>query len=210
MNSTAAKPKPATNASTVKNIPKVTAPAVVKAQTPTTKKLLIKKDNNTRNRPPLVNPEIEKKANTPEKEMITNNLPTPSSAVSTEPVKVNPADELYKKRGSELLKTIEIDNPSFTVNLYDNGEVDGDSISLFFNGKLILSHKRLSEKPLSLKLEIDTDRALNELIMYAENLGTIAPNTALMVVNDGDNRYEVRISSDLQKSGVIRFKHKHQ
>ncbi len=44
--------------------------------------------------------------------------------------------------------------------------------------------------------------------MYAENLGTIPPNTALMVVNDGDNRYEVRISSDLQKSGVIRFMHK--
>ena len=44
--------------------------------------------------------------------------------------------------------------------------------------------------------------------MYAENLGSIPPNTALMVVTDGDNRYEVRISSDLQKSGVIRFIHK--
>ena len=92
--------------------------------------------------------------------------------------------------------------------MYDNGEIDGDSISLLFNGNLILSHKRLSDKALRLKLEIDKDKDINELIMYAENLGTIAPNTALMVVNDGDNRYEVRISSDLQKSGVIRFMHR--
>ena len=98
--------------------------------------------------------------------------------------------------------------PLLQWNLYDNGEIDGDSISLFFNGRLILSHKRLSDKALRLKLDVDANRQINELIMYAENLGTIAPNTALMVVNDGDNRYEVRISSDLQKSGVIRFIHK--
>ena len=49
---------------------------------------------------------------------------------------------------------------------------------------------------------------VNELVMYADNLGSIPPNTALMVVTDGDSRYEVRISSDLQRSGVIRFIHK--
>jgi hypothetical protein len=41
--------------------------------------------------------------------------------------------------------------------------------------------------------------------MYADNLGSIPPNTALMVVTDGNKRYEVRITSDLQKSGTIRF-----
>ena len=44
--------------------------------------------------------------------------------------------------------------------------------------------------------------------MYAENLGTIPPNTALMVITDGHHRYEVRITSDLEKSGVIRFMQK--
>ena len=114
----------------------------------------------------------------------------------------------FEKRNSDLLKTIEIDNEVFKVDLYDNGDIDGDSISLFFNGKLLLSHKRLSDKPITLKLNVDETRDLNELVMYAENLGTIPPNTALMVVTDGENRYEVRISSDLQKSGVIRFVHR--
>lgn len=113
----------------------------------------------------------------------------------------------FEKRNSELLKTIEITSDQFSVELYDNGTVDGDSISLFYNGKVLLAHQRLSEKPISLGLDATTDKTINELTMYAENLGTYPPNTALMVVKDGDKRYEVRISSDLKKSGTIRFIH---
>lgn len=114
----------------------------------------------------------------------------------------------FEKRSSEILKTIEISGEEFKVDLYDNGAVDGDSVSLFYNGKLILSHKMLSEKPISLTLDATTEYAVNELTMYADNLGSIPPNTALMVVIDGDKRYDVRISSDLKKSGTIRFTHK--
>ncbi len=133
-----------------------------------------------------------------------NNIPPVLTQTETKKI----TDPRFEKRNNDLIKTIEIDNESFTVDLYDNGEIDGDSISLFFNGNLILSHKKLSDKAIRLTLDVDNNRDLNELIMYAENLGTIPPNTALMVVNDGDNRYEVRISSDLQKSGVIRFIHR--
>lgn len=114
----------------------------------------------------------------------------------------------FVKRNNTLLKTIEIENKTFRVDLYDNGEVDGDSISLFFNGRLLLQHQRLSEKAISLTINADDRKDVNELIMYAENLGEIPPNTALMVVTDGDNRYEVHISSDLEQSGVIRFVYK--
>ncbi len=117
-------------------------------------------------------------------------------------------DNTYEKRNNTLLKTIEIENQTFRVDLYDNGDIDGDSISLFFNGRLLLQHKRLSDKAITLTLKADERKDINELIMYAENLGEIPPNTALMVVTDGDNRYEVRISSDLQKSGAIRFVYK--
>ncbi len=109
------------------------------------------------------------------------------------------------KRNNTILKTIEIENKTFRVDLYDNGEIDGDSVSLFYNGKLLLSHKRLSDKPITLTLDATDSKSINELTMYAENLGSIPPNTALMIVTDGESRYEVRISSDLQKSGTIRF-----
>ena len=114
----------------------------------------------------------------------------------------------FEKRVNTLLKTIAIKNQTFTVDFYDNGEIDGDSISVFYNGKLVLSHKMLSYKPITLTLTIDPDKEVNELVMYADNLGEIPPNTALMIVHDGDNRYEQRIESDLGRNGTIRFSYK--
>jgi hypothetical protein len=108
-------------------------------------------------------------------------------------------------RKNAVLKTIEVESKIVKIDLYDNGEIDGDSISLFFNGKLLLTNKKLTDKSISLMLPIDDENAMNELVMYAENLGLIAPNTALMVVTDGPNRYEIRITSDLEKSGTIRI-----
>jgi len=191
----------------VKNTPKQTPPPAVKVQPKKVIPPVVKKDTKKTVEHPVVKDNSEKKTNTPTKEVVAEDLP-PQPVKKPDPVTIKTPNAAYTKRNSELIKTIEIDNSSFTVDLYDNGEIDGDSISLFFNGNLLLSHKRLSDKALRLKLEVDKDKELNELIMYAENLGTIPPNTALMVVNDGDNRYEVRISSDLQKSGVIRFMHK--
>ncbi len=114
----------------------------------------------------------------------------------------------FEKRSNNLIKTITVEHMQVKVDLYDNGEIDGDTVSVFFNDKLVIAHKKLTAHALTLHLDIDAgNNTVNELVMYAENLGTIPPNTALMVVTDGDKRYEVRISSDLQKSGTIRFVH---
>jgi hypothetical protein len=180
----------------------------------TTPKTIIPKTNNpvVKTKPPVV-----KGTEKP----VTKNIPPIAKAdpISKDPDVAQPeakkveitgikTDINFEKRKADVLKTIQIENESFRVDLYDNGEVDGDSISVFYNNRLILSHKRLSEKPITLTLNTPDDEAINELTMYAENLGEIAPNTALMVVTDGDKRYEVRIASDLKNSGTIRFVHK--
>jgi hypothetical protein len=92
------------------------------------------------------------------------------------------------------------------VDLYDNGQIDGDTISLYLNGKLMVSRQRLSTEPITLKVTMTEDD--NELIMYAENLGSIPPNTALMVVTVGDKRYEVNISSSEKTNGAVRFRYR--
>jgi hypothetical protein len=116
--------------------------------------------------------------------------------------------EKLERRKNTVLKSIEVESDVVNVDLYDNGEIDGDSISLFYNNKLLLADRRLTDKAINITLPMADDDSVNELVMYAENLGLIPPNTALMVVRDGPNRYEVRISSDLEKNGVIRFVHK--
>ncbi len=110
----------------------------------------------------------------------------------------------FEKRSSSIIQTINVENRTVSVELYDNGDIDGDSVSLFYNGKALLTHKKLTTNPLYIEIEVNNEDT-NELVMYADNLGSIPPNTALMIIMDGKKRYEVRVTSDLKKSGTIRF-----
>jgi hypothetical protein len=76
--------------------------------------------------------------------------------------------------------------------------------------RLVLAAKRLTASPLVVKLKMDDDNSEHELIMVAENLGRIPPNTSLMTVQSGDQRFEVRITSTEQKNAVVRFKYQKQ
>ena len=108
-----------------------------------------------------------------------------------------------------MLKTIDVaGSDEIKVDFYDNGEIDGDTISVFFNDKLILSRQRLTDKPQSVMIKLDPGRDINELVMYADNLGSIPPNTALMVAVIDGKRNEVYITSTEKSSGTIRFRRK--
>lgn len=128
-----------------------------------------------------------------------------TTAVKEEAEKSTPGNEKYADRTKNILKRIDIKQSNFKVDLYDDGDVDGDIVSVYFNGKIILNNKKLTEKALTLNLTADPNRTENELLIYADNEGDIAPNTALMIVTEGAERTEVRISSDEKKNGVIIF-----
>ncbi|MEO8415041.1 MAG: hypothetical protein ABI472_15345 [Ginsengibacter sp.] len=123
------------------------------------------------------------------------------------PETINEKPTGFEPRRKDVLKTIPITQQTFKVDFYDNGEVDGDSITVFYNGKIVLSHMMLTTKAISLTLSLNEHVKENVITMYADNLGTIPPNTALMIVTDGDKRYEVRITSDTEKSGSVIFVH---
>lgn len=186
--STASNKKPATS----KPLAKATAKPPVKKAAPA---VVINKPV----KPALPEkPEIVLKRNESNQSVIENKN-------NNSPAIINKTPFVFEKRTSTLLKTLEVVNSTVKVMLYDNGEIDGDSISVFYNNELLASNQRLSEKAISFTLNVPNDGKVNELVMYAENLGKYPPNTALMVVTDGTNRYEVRITSDLKMSGTIRF-----
>ncbi len=118
------------------------------------------------------------------------------------------ADEKYTSRTKNILRRIDIKQPSFKVDLYDDGDVDGDMVTVYFNGKMLINNKKLTEKALTLNLTADPSKTENELLIYADNEGAIPPNTALMIIIEGSNRTEVRISSDEKKNGVVIFSKK--
>ena len=114
--------------------------------------------------------------------------------------------ENFKKRKQIVSKQIEVGSDSLRLSFYDNAEVDGDSISVFLNGNLVVAHQELNERAFNVYIQLDSTREVNEVSMFAENLGKYPPNTALMVVTDGDKRYETFLSSDFKGNATIRIK----
>jgi hypothetical protein len=130
------------------------------------------------------------------------------------PVDVYQNDTLVKlqqqlhiqSREKELVQTIHIDTSHMKIELYDNAEIDDDTVTVFLNNTLLLYKKRLTDKPLTVEVNIfpGTDY---ELMMYANNLGRIPPNTSLMVITAGRKRYQLHLSSSEQKSAVVKFRY---
>jgi hypothetical protein len=104
-----------------------------------------------------------------------------------------------------LVRKIETEAGEIKINIYDNGEIDGDTVSIYHNNTLIKSHMRLSQKPISITIAINSSQPHHEIIMVAENLGSIPPNTSVMIITTASNRYEVFISSSEQKNAKVVF-----
>lgn len=112
----------------------------------------------------------------------------------------------FTKRITILQQTVYFKTDSLQLALYDNGEVDGDTVSIFMNGELLMARQGLSTKAIRKTIYLDHSIDTVSFVMYAENLGTIAPNTGLLVVRDGKDLYEIRFSGDLQKNAAIMFR----
>ncbi|HTQ63369.1 MAG TPA: hypothetical protein VMI12_01155 [Puia sp.] len=110
-------------------------------------------------------------------------------------------------RSNELVKSITVSTRDVELNIYDDGTIDNDTVSVYFDNKLIVSGARLTDQPIVVKLHLDENTDLHEVVMVAENMGDIPPNTSLMVVKAGEKRFEVRIVSTEQKNAVVQFKY---
>lgn len=110
-----------------------------------------------------------------------------------------------QQRTTEIVQNLVFNNPSIDIALYDNADVDNDTVTLYLNNEVLLFQQRLSNKALRVKVEAVAGE-LYELVMYADNLGTIPPNTALMTISSGADKYEVRLSASDKKNAAITFR----
>lgn len=112
----------------------------------------------------------------------------------------------FTRRKIIYTKDLEIGSDSIRVSLYDNGEIDGDTVTVFLNGKPVIVHQELTARAVNIYLTLDNSKDVNEVSLFAENLGKIPPNTALMVVTDGISRFEVFLSSTYTQNATVRIK----
>lgn len=104
---------------------------------------------------------------------------------------------------NELVKEIYVDTGEVRLDFYDNGQIDGDTISVYVNNQPLVSNQMLTAKPVTVYIRMDGEQ--KDVIMVGENLGSIPPNTALMIVNTGDKRYQLYLTSDEKKNSLVRF-----
>lgn len=114
---------------------------------------------------------------------------------------------VIKDRQNEVIKTLVIHTSEVTLNIYDDGAIDNDTVSVYLDNRPVLMHKMLTDRPLVVTLHLDATDDYHEVVMVADNEGTIPPNTSLMIVKAGDKEYEVRITSTEQKNAVIKFQY---
>ncbi len=114
----------------------------------------------------------------------------------------------FKQRQTVITNDVAVSGDSIRVSFYDNGDVDGDTISVFLNGAPVVEKQMISAKATTIYVKLDPTKEFNDIAMFAENLGRIPPNTALMVVYDGNNTQEVFLTSNLQQNGTVRIRRK--
>ena len=121
--------------------------------------------------------------------------------------KTTPAE--LESRPTKDTKILQVKSDKVKIEIYDDGEIDNDIVSVYFNKDLVTGNRALTAKPYSFTIDLVPGKT-NELVLYADNLGSIPPNTALMIITDGVSRYEVRLSADLKNNASVRFEFKLQ
>jgi hypothetical protein len=127
--------------------------------------------------------------------------------ISKNEIQVVPAAADIATRKIETIQTVEITQDSLVLSLFDNGVVDGDTVSVLINGKVIWPRVGLLVKATNKTIYLTPDMGDSIfVVMYAENLGSIPPNTGLLVIRDGGIDHEIRFSGDLKKNSAIILK----
>jgi hypothetical protein len=189
-----------------KAVPKITRPATQKTgaqpnpSRSTAKTTVPKKEEKVKTTVPKPEEKKTDEPVQPNKEELTVTQPR------TEQNKRVPVPKVLVERENNLVKVINTTESELVISLYDNGTIDNDTISLYHNNELVISNKKLTYSPLEIKIHCSKTDPRHELVVVAENLGDIPPNTALMVVTTpggGRMRFEIFLASNETRNAKV-------
>ena len=113
--------------------------------------------------------------------------------------------QALREKSNVLVQEIKVDSGIVNIEFYDNGQIDGDTISVYVNDRPVVYKQLLRTQPVSMSLKVDPKRAIQDVVMVGENLGTIPPNTALMIVTANNKRFQLYLTADEKKNALVRF-----
>jgi hypothetical protein len=115
---------------------------------------------------------------------------------------------LLRNKTNALFKEILVDSGLVQIEFFDNGQIDGDTISVYVNEKPVVYRQMLKSQAVALAVPVDRQKPIQDVVMVGENLGSIPPNTALMIVLAGKERYQLYLKADEKQNALVRFIYK--
>jgi hypothetical protein len=110
--------------------------------------------------------------------------------------------EVYEKRETKLVKTYIVTTDSVLLRVFDNGAIDGDTVSVFYNDVVVINRLGLTSRAFEINIPVNKTGD-NKVVLYAHNLGEIPPNSALLEIYSGKRVYSLNVTSDLTTSSGI-------
>lgn len=141
-------------------------------------------------------------------------LPDSITPAAPEPVLTNTAINydsalaVKNQRSSDTLQTIAVKADSIVLTIYDNEIVDGDTVTIFQNNKIVVDQLPVTARHRKVIIPISKADPHHEFIMVAKNVGRIPPNTAMLIIEAGNKRYQLKAASDLTKNALIIFEYR--
>lgn len=107
-------------------------------------------------------------------------------------------------RDNQVLGNVFLSNKDITISVWDHGTVDGDIVSIYLNGELLINERTLDGP--SDKIEVSTTldyNGYNYILLYAHNEGSLSPNTAAIRIDDGVSTEDFTLESNLSTNGAV-------
>ena len=103
---------------------------------------------------------------------------------------------------------INVRNTIIKLEIRDYLREDLDTVSVYLNRRPLFQKIGIFKKPFKQSFRLDRHSGLNEIILFAENLGQVPPNTSDLLIIDGDRKHRVVIRSTKETSAVVYLRYK--
>ncbi len=124
--------------------------------------------------------------------------PTPPLAEST------PLPQSIDGRSLEVKEKVQVKSRTLKIRIWDSQIEDGDIVSLYLNDKKIISDLLLTNKPKEFEITLPPGRE-HLITLHAEDFGKAEPNTARVVIQDGDKEYTLDLVAERKKEQSIKI-----
>ena len=81
------------------------------------------------------------------------------------------APRVLLERSNQVVRSLTVNSREVVLNIYDDGAIDNDTVSVFLDNKMVVNHVMLTDRPIVVTLHLDDDNDYNELVMVADNEG---------------------------------------